>query len=285
MDTTIDRSSEMLAKIDEGSVSEIVYLIGFSPAATRITRERITAALPMVEYISERNIDSWYVHVDRSQFEGATGDRNLGDLDWLGPKVLAHQVAVEKLSKELPFFPAHFGTLFSSLEKLAALTRLNWRTLTQYFAEDALNVEWGIKCLVNWPLAVQSFQQVASNRNEAGGEGLNYLLKKKMIRDRDHAVRDWINQLASQIRESFAEIAIRHHSLPTKASIREGDWECLDNWALLVHPSKSDRVASWIKERHPELLLDSSMIRLHLTGPWPLYSFLPTLAQALEEHP
>lgn len=262
---------------------QIIYLIGFSPSATEATRRRIGESLPMVHSVSQRNIECWYVPVDRSLFEGESGEKNLADLDWLGPKVLAHQMAVETLSGELPFFPAHFGTLFSCLDKLAALTLANWRALTEYFAGDALNVEWGVKCWVNWPRAVESFQEAHPAPPETAGAGLNYLMKKKMIRDRDQAVREWIDRIVLDVRNSFDEIAIRHRSLPAKAAARDGDWECLDNWALLVDPGDSGRVETWIRDKHPELMVDSAMLRLHVTGPWPLYSFLPCLTEASVE--
>lgn len=263
--------------------SEIIYLIGFSPSATETTRDRLAEALPIVKSMTQRNIDCWYVRVDRTQFEGDLGEKNLSDMQWLGPKVLAHQMAVETLSGELPFFPAHFGALFSGLDKLATLTQVNWRTLTEYFAEDALNVEWGLKCLVNWPRAVEVFQDNHPKDEQAPGAGRNYLLKKKMIRDRDEAVREWINQKISETRQSLSKIAVRHRALPTNSAAREGDWECIQNWAILVTPDDSSRVEQWIRDTHPELLRESSMLRLQLTGPWPLYSFLPSLADESHE--
>lgn len=258
----------------------VIYLLGFSPRASESFRRQVSAGLQMVECHAVEAIDCWFVRVDRSQFEGPDAEQRLNDVAWLSPRVLAHQTAVEQLATQLPFFPAHFGTLFARLENLAAVVQANRRTLTRFFADEARHIEWGVKCFVNWPAAVAAFQQQGEPAEPNGAAaGLNYLRRKKMIRDRDMQVRDWLQAQLEQLQREAGSLAIRVQQRDTKAIPNEGDWECMANLAVLIPRGQDGALRDWAGKFQPSVQA-AARFQVRVTGPWPLYSFLPPLERA-----
>jgi hypothetical protein len=257
---------------------DAIYLLGFSPRTSDQLRAAITSVLPMIECQSHGNVDGWFVRVPRDQFEGPDAEKNLADIRWLSPRVMAHQQAVEHLSRELPFYPAHFGTLFSDLSRLFELIDRNRRTLLEYFANDARHVEWGVKVFVAWSRAVDAFQQTGdASTGDTSGGGLNYLRRKKMIRQRDQAVRQWIDKTLAAVREEVQSLAVRCCDRPTNVGGDDGDWECIANLAVLVPWQRQSELQQWIESKHAAAADPKRMLSFQLTGPWPLYSFLPPL--------
>lgn len=261
--------------------SDAIYLLGFSPKTNDRIRSQITSVFEMIECCSRGNVDCWYVRVPRDQFEGESAEKNLADLKWLSPRVMAHQRAVEWLSGELPFYPTKFGTLFSSWEPLFDLVEANRRTLASYFADEARHVEWGIKCFVSWPRAVDAFQRDQTHASSQGsGGGLNYLRRKQMIRQRNEEVRDWLQSTLVELRDELNQLTYRCCDRPTHTVPAEGDWECVANLALLLDPSHHAILQQWVESKNTHAAPDQRLLTLQLTGPWPLYSFVPSLLPA-----
>ncbi len=257
---------------------DAIYLLGFSPRTSDRLRAAVTSVLPMIDCRSHGNVDCWFVRVPRDQFEGADAERNLADISWLSPRVMAHQQAVEQLSRELPFYPAHFGTLFSELSRLFELVDANRRRLIEYFAEEARHVEWGVKVFVAWSRAVDAFQQSGETAADEPGEGLNYLRRKKMIRQRDQAVRRWVDETLATVREEVQQLAVRCCERPASLGSDDGDWECVANLAVLMARQRHPELQQWIESKHAANTDANRMLTFQLTGPWPLYSFIPRLA-------
>jgi hypothetical protein len=188
---------------------------------------------------------------------------------------------VEQLSSALPFYPAHFGTLFSSMERIEALIDRNWATLNQFFAGHARHVEWGVKCLVSWPKAVERYQeQNATEEPSRESRGLDYLRRKKMIRDRDAAVRQWLKESLLELETRIGELAEQTCMRDASAAACDQGWECLANIALLLPRNREAALHAFVQGWNQEARGAGGAIRLQTSGPWPLYSFIPTLESA-----
>jgi len=258
--------------------SDAIYLLGFSPRTTDKIRGSVTSALPIVECRTEGNIDCWFVRVPRDQFDGEAAERNLADINWLSPRVMAHQRAVEYLSGELPFFPAHFGTLFTGTGPLMELVRANRRTLTEYFANEARHVEWGIKCFVAWPRAVDAYHRSINEEVSADtGAGLNYLRRKQMIRQRDQTIRQWLDRQLSETKLEIEKLSVGCRERQTNIGGDNGDWECVANLAVLLPRNRHTDLQLWMESKNAVQANEQGMLSFQLTGPWPLYSFVPAL--------
>lgn len=262
---------------------DVIYLLGFSPAATRQVRNGILETLPYLECQSRDGIDAWYVNVSRDQFEGDDAEKNLADLAWLTPRIMAHQRSLEGLSAQLTLYPATFGTLFSSPEVLHRTISQNHETLNGYFVAVAGKQEWGIKCLVNWPTAVEAYQRVHPDSAQSGeGGGVSYLRRQKLIRDRDERVRVWIDEEMRAIESDLGEIssALCHRRISDRSV--KSDNECIANIAVLVEHQNVDAIIEWGKVWEEQYNTRERIIKIEMTGPWPTFSFCPPLVDYVD---
>lgn len=262
--------------------NDVLYLLGFSPCIGETDQKAMCEALPVVETLTHGDLLVWYVSVERQLFEGNDAEANLGNAEWLMPRVLAHQAAVEHLSNHLNFLPATFGILFSEVTVLENLVDENRESIQTFLSNDAQCQEWGIKIVVSWKAAVEQFNKSEESENQETREtGLNYLRRKKMMRQRDAQVRDWISTSCSEIEQELQQIATKIYGRQILASDkRSTDTECIANLALLIPPDSVGQLHTWHQEwsqLHTEL---AKFVEVQLTGPWPLYSFTPNLTGA-----
>ena len=257
---------------------DVIYLLGFTPTATEPVRSSILETLPYLECLSSDGIDAWYVSVARDQFEGEDAEKNLADLAWLTPRIMAHQRSLELLAEQLTLYPATFGTLFSSHDVLQSTLARNHETLDEYFAAVAGKQEWGIKCLVSWPDAVEAYQRVHPDTSQSTkGGGVNYLRRQKLIRDRDERVRSWIDEELKAIESDLtARSSALCHRRITDRSIKK-ETECLANIAVLLKHESVESTLTWSQEWEEQRNARKRLIKIELTGPWPSFSFCPPM--------
>jgi hypothetical protein len=260
------------------TTASAVYLLGFSPLAS--PRMIAELSVPQGTVLSHRvgNLVSWYVKVPRSEFEGAGAEQNLSDPNWLTPRVLAHEATVERLANQLPFYPAPFGTLFSALEKVERLVERNRTALLTFLSTDARHTEYGAKFYVSWAEASRKFaEQEGAGDASSKLSGLDYLRQRKMARDRDAAVLAWLKEQLTAIEQRVSSISLRIVERAIVAPAKEKNWECFANRALLVPRDRTDELVGLLRTGGTASEMDSRYLRCELTGPWPLYSFAPTL--------
>ena len=264
---------------DNGNDSDqVIYLLGFSPLLTGEQISKIEEELPFVESRAFQDITAWFVHVERSLFEGPQAESNLTDLAWLTPKAIAHQHALDILSSLTAFYPARFGTLFSSFAVLKDIILTNENPLTQFFEQMAEKQEWGIKISVSWSKAVKAFELLHSDSTaNPEGSGFNYLRQQKKIRDRDRSVRDWLDQALHAIDNRLLELSEQTCHRRIQANTNDKDREVLANIALLCQRSDAKELIEWADSYANHTGKGSESITIELTGPWPLFSFCPEL--------
>ncbi len=79
--------------------SHACYLLGFSPASEPIKRdEQFLLNQLGVEQLTVGEISVWFTQIERAEFEGPVAEKNLADLQWLTPRVLAHESINSNLS-------------------------------------------------------------------------------------------------------------------------------------------------------------------------------------------
>jgi hypothetical protein len=216
--------------------------------------------------------------VERSLFEGPQAETNLADLNWLTPKVLAHQHALDLISSISPLYPMSFGTLFSSIEALESVMALNEEGLEKYFLATAGTQEWGVRIVVSWPAAVKAYQiQFPEKADGSEGSGSNYLRQQKRIRERDERVRDWIQTDLRAIDARLTELSVETFSRRIQAAGSDKDQECMANLALLIQRVRAKELIDWVDRFNSGSKQAHGIISLVLTGPWPLLSFCPVL--------
>jgi hypothetical protein len=286
---------------------DALYLLGFSPkliynfeetagAQQTSSKTGVAANVPYydpnilmlcdlfeIEQLKVGPIIAWYKRVDRTDFEGDIGEKNLANINWLTPRVMAHEEAVSQLSSQSAFFPSRFGTLFSTESSLYSFTKSATPRLLEFFACVAGKREWGLKFFGD---TAQAAKLIAKRNGliQDGSpiRGANYLkfkqLQRELSKSQSQFFEEAMGQAIASVKDSFREHVIRPIRTITKS---EGRDELVGNLAILVSDLLTDYLAAWIKEWN-EISFQSTALRVELTGPWPVYSFCPSLASPTE---
>ena len=290
-------------------MSEALYLLGFSPKL--IYREPLIdpikpvqdecsdpdgleyfdadtlalAELFGIERLEAGSVFAWFKRIDRSDFVGEAGERNLSDINWLTPRVMAHEEAVGQLSLQSSFYPARFGSLFSSEASLHSYAVSAAHGLNDFFFLIKGKQEWGLKLFGN-------FAKAAKMRAEQSGliqdgvpiKGANYLKLKQLQRDLSRIDSGVFvqarNAAVASIQEAFFDVKERSIAASSKS---EGNEELLGSIAVLERIENASDVLAWVERWNLDFAQNGGL-RIELSGPWPAYSFCPTLISVDQPH-
>jgi gas vesicle protein GvpL/GvpF len=213
---------------------------------------------------------------NREEFCGEGSDARLEDLAWLAPRVFRHEAVVERIMGQSPVLPARFATLFSSLDSLQSFILEYRDAITGFFAHLGDKREWAVKGLLDRTLAGQTAQSPPPQLVDSPGK--NYLQRKREEAEAGELTNQWVRtacQKAAGELEQQAS-AFRERQL-WNGSDSDAASEVILNWAFLV-PGGGEadfrRLVTELDERHR-----ASGLSFALSGPWPPYSFAPTLGR------
>lgn len=270
-------------------MNRALYLIGFSNTQLTPSGELSWLSVSGVEYCDHKSVRFWFKAMDRSDFEGPEAERNLANIQWLTPLVLAHNAAVSALSSQAPFYPARLGTLFSSEERVFELIAAIKPTLQTFLESLQGRREWGVKCFVNWANANTMFDlEHETNVVPAATTGTNYLKARQMKKIRDEAFQTWIIERLDLVRtflqKEFNDIVQR--PIPKsgddedKTETEEREW--VGNFAFLASEADANDLLNDIAVTGQPRIFGITarsidVLAFEMTGPWPAYSFSPSL--------
>ncbi|XZE34422.1 GvpL/GvpF family gas vesicle protein [Pirellulaceae bacterium SH501] len=262
-----------------------IYLLGFSDSASSATESYEVLSGFQVEYLDSPPVRSWYCRISEEDLQSLQQQDNLSNLQWLTPRVLAHEAAVELLHQSGPFYPSRFGVLFESIESLERFAHRHSSTLTRFFVESKDRDEWGVKIFADWSKASDSIVNAKLGEwQSTDGSGTNYLRLKQKKRELESQLREWVVLQARGALEPLLTafpIALERSA----GGAMEGDAgkECVIHFTFSVHRSDQDawaRILSDVLSRDGFVGVEeaeSAYLLLKQTGPWPLYSFCPSL--------
>jgi hypothetical protein len=216
--------------------------------------------------------------VDRAAWVGAEGADHLESLSWVAPRAYRHEKIVEAVAEAAePVFPARFGTLFSTPERLRDALDTHQEPLLTYF--DAVHGadEWAVKGLVDREKAKEHFVEDVASTSESGRA---YLQRQKQRQDADATLDDWLDEVADALLDPLATHARESRVLPVQGNAGREE-EVAFNWAFLV-PRTQERAFRNEVGRQEQKYADRGLA-LDLTGPWPPYNFRPSLDMGAQE--
>lgn len=258
--------------------NQAIYVLGFSTPALELIPDVYWLKSAEVTSSVHRDVRYWFRLIDRSDFEGTDAEANLASLAWLTPRVLAHDAAVSALSKAGPFYPTRFGTLFSSHDAIAKLLDAENETLSTFLASVEGREEWGIKCVADRQTAIAKYaEKEGLNPSKPATSGKDYLRARQVQKTIDGQTRVWLAELTQSIHQtiqnSFGPVVLRPRIAQPEGSDRE---ELIANLAVLPKKLESDGLSNWVEDWNANQF-PCTGLRLELTGPWPPYSFCPSL--------
>ena len=226
-----------------------------------------------------------YCAVSPEEFCGPDAASHLGDLSWVGPRACRHQEVVESVMRHSPVLPARFGTLFSSREKLEQVLRVHHDTVTRFLEEVADQQEWAVKGLLTKTLALEAHlaDRLARemDRLVALPSGRRYLEEQRLRSEAEQELFRWLRKVCRELAAELNDVSLHHRDgrLADRGGNGSGQ-EMVLNWAFLVPKAAAAAFQARIEaaNRHhgPYGLI------FKCTGPWPPYSFSPSLTMEPE---
>ncbi|MGO9773100.1 MAG: GvpL/GvpF family gas vesicle protein [Roseiarcus sp.] len=208
---------------------------------------------------------------------GADAERHLADIAWLAPRVRRHAELVEWMTQWSSVFPAPFGTLYSSLDRLTAFMHAHEATIASFLRAVADKEEWELRAAAQFD-DPDILDRLACNawpdwRNLS--KGARYM---RLCRDRNALLDFGRAKATALVRDLIAELQPLMTDIRQQGSSRPPDSsgsEPVARYALLV--AKTDVAA--MKERVREMAFRASRqhVAIALSGPWPPFSFRPDL--------
>ncbi len=256
------------------SISSALYLIGFSEVRP------VPAELECfgIQALRASRIQAWFKMIPRAEFDGPQAEMNLANVDWLTPRVLAHDQVVSLLSQRCDFYPASFGTVFSSEASLREMIDNNEFALNGFLRWLGGRREYGIKFVGNIDQAAQilSTRCTASTPVEVRN-GKGYLQQKKVLRAQYGNAKNCLIETFQRRFEALRAEFPNTKSRPIRGLNNQVNGEIIvGNLAMLLDENETQVIAQWIQDWNLYECCATG-IRLEWTGPWPVYSFAPTL--------
>jgi hypothetical protein len=214
---------------------------------------------------------------EREQWSGPQGERNLGDLQWLGPRVMRHQAAIAAAMGAAAVFPARLGTLFSSPDALSHFMAIHQRTIAGFLHQTKNHDEWALKGLLDrtragdWQLSKLSAAQTECS----AAPGANYLRERRTRAAAAKELNRWVARTLECLIDDLRRYAAGFHQRDVCAMAEPGAPQTVVNLAFLIARdavSEFQRRVEQANLEHREHGLE-----LAVSGPWPPYSFCPAL--------
>lgn len=219
--------------------------------------------------------------VEAGDFSGPAAERRFQDLSWVGPRARRHEEVIEQAMARSSVLPARFGTLFSSLKRLEEFLETHYETVSAFLDRVAGHEEWAVRGLLDRRAALGDLWRAALERESPGlsdlSPGKRYFherrvksgLEAELDRFVHTACKELMGELRGCARESLRRQILFRGSAPE---------EVITNWAFLVQKAEAAEFRARIDSAGSALARRGLTFRL--SGPWPPYSFSPSLPES-----
>jgi hypothetical protein len=190
---------------------------------------------------------------------------------------------IEKVMETSPVLPARFATLFSSLAGLRDLVEKQGGAIAQFLDRVADKEEWAVRAMADVPTLKQAAlaREMAARQTQltALSPGNRYFEEKRIQTEAEKTVRGWLHHACHEAAEELREYA----AVFTERQVCDAGEELksVASWAFLL---PKDRVAGFRAQcQSVNACHTQDGLVFKLSGPWPPYSFAPSLSRdALE---
>ena len=211
-------------------------------------------------------------------FSGPEAENRMKDLEWIGPRACRHEEVVEEVMRHSPAFPAPFGTIFSSFDALEKLLDVHYNEISRFLDKATGKEEWAVKGMLNKAQARESFLTLMLSKEEGQlsllSPGKRYLSEQRIRSNADKELHGWLKGVIKDIGDDLCRYSSEFYERKV-LSLDSGAKDMVLNWAFWVAQEDVDNFRTGVDRANEEN--DRQGLQLQLSGPWPPYSFLPSL--------
>jgi len=211
--------------------------------------------------------------VPESLYGEAEIEHGLHDLEWIGPRALAHEAVVEHFLGADAVLPMQLFTLFKSDERAVEHVSTDRRRIARILARIERQVEWGLRL---------AWDRSASEQRGSGGRGrlparrsdptgADYLKRKRALRDASRLRLRRAQADATRIYRAVARQATAARRKTEVEQAARGSRLLLDA-AYLVPAQRAKAFQTAVRRQTAPLQRTGVVVTL--SGPWPAYHFI-----------
>jgi hypothetical protein len=215
--------------------------------------------------------------VPAADYCGADSEGHFADVAWLAPRVRRHALLVEWAAQWSSIFPAPFGTIYSTLDRLTLFMRMHEATIAAFLSAVANKEEWELRAVTKFdgPDALDQLACSAWPEWRNLSKGARYM---RLCRDKSALLDFGRAGAAAFVHEFVATLRpftndVRSLDLPR--TVDQNGPEPVARYALLVAKTERARIGERVREIASRAA--SEHVAITLTGPWPPFNFRPNL--------
>ena len=203
--------------------------------------------------------------VPEAEYGEAALAQGLQNLEWVGPRAVAHEHVIESFLSATALLPMNLFTLFHSDERVAAHVRSDRARIGRILKRVEQKVEWGLRLTWNEKAALE---KASSKRVRTGTE---FLARKRDVLDVSRKRLAEARTAANRVYTAIDRRAAASRRRTSLERATPGSRLLLDA-AFLVPVARSGAFKTAIREQ--TRTLRGTGIETSLTGPWPAYNFI-----------
>ena len=245
------------------------YVFCLLRSARRPTLRGISEGMPGGDELRAIEVGDgvWAVvqSVPEAEYGEAALARGLQDLNWVGPRAVAHERVIESFLSATALLPMQLFTLFTSDDRVAEHVRSDRARIGRILKRVEKKVEWGLRLTWNEKEA----REKALKR--PARTGTEFLARKRDVLDVSRRRLAAARTAATRVYKAIDRQAAASQRRTTLERAAPGSRLLLDA-AFLVPVAKSGAFRTAIREQ--ARALRGTGIETSLTGPWPAYNFI-----------
>lgn len=256
----------------------VVYVVCFGPESLDVAPAAGFEPDQATRIIRGSGLAALVIDLPASYLCGDEATKRLEDLAWVTRRALRHEELMRIAMEQGPILPMTFGTVFASDASLLRRLDEASHAVRQHIESMAGKSELALRVAFNREKAIETLVGLELKAVAAKlGPGAAYLRSKRMREEMGRAITEHVAKHADAAIAAIESACVS--SAWRKASADRGDGlETYACRALLVSDEHAAQVTSVIDAQHR--LLSPLGIQIEVSGPWPIYSFMPSLDNA-----
>ncbi len=229
---------------------------------------------------SLNSLTAVYSRVPLEMFTGRSAEQNMKNIEWIGPRAIRHEKVIERVMQEGPVYPVRFATLFSSMDALWKTLMSNAGRISDFLDQTGHKHEFSVKGFLDNKkikafLAKTEFKD-QKKRLDTLSPGKKYIAEQQFKKQLDLGIKKWVRKTCEEFVSHLAE---KNNRVSARKLVAEKDneLEMVFNLAFLIHRENRDSFLQTVSEATESFL--PMGLTLHVSGPWPPYSFCQTMEQ------
>ena len=218
--------------------------------------------------------------VSLEMFSGTDAEARFKDLSWIGPRACRHEDVILAARRHVPVLPVRFGTVFSTLELLAAALERHRERIARFLKQVAGSDEWTVKGMLDRRKAREEI--VNERLNEQAdvlfnlSPGKRYFMEQRLKSAAEKDLRVRLRDLTKDVVKSLSPLTLDYSRRRLLSrDVTGGEEEMFFNGAFLVRELAIGGLQTLIAGLNDRV--EPQGLRFDLSGPWPAYSFAPAL--------